>query len=138
MRYVLGEAAREEAVCEGAVCEEAVREEAAGAGSGGRRRYRTAITRTDTVHGNVIALAIMIGTSQTISPYTSQQATPVVKIAYIGSERPPVDFVRQVVQTCGRNAAVVSVAAARPRSVIGSMRCALEMATRRGGARRRM
>ena len=40
---------------------------------------------------------------------------------YIGSDSPPVDWVRQVVQTCGRNAVVVSVAAPRPRSVTESM-----------------
>jgi hypothetical protein len=67
---------------------------------------------------------MMIGRSHTIRPYTSQHATPVVKIAYIGNERPPVDFVRHVVQTWGRNAAVVRVAAARPRSVIGFIYCA--------------
>jgi len=63
----------------------------------------------------------MIGRSPTMSPYVSQHPTPVVKMAYIGRERPPVDFVRHVVHTYGRKASVVSVAAQRPRSVMESI-----------------
>ncbi len=63
---------------------------------------------------NVIKLAIIIGLSTTTIPYKSQRNTPTVNIPYIAKDMLLVSFSFITFIDCGKNEAVVNVAAINP------------------------
>ena len=69
----------------------------------------------------VITFAMMIGKSSLRMPYTSHKKTPVVNTAYMPNDRSLVCLVFMVFIACGRNDAVVHVAAIKPSKVIMSI-----------------
>ena len=69
----------------------------------------------------MIALAIMMGSAFIRIPYHSHKHTPTLKIRNIPKELSAADFERHVLITWGMNAIVVSVPAAVPNAVVGSI-----------------
>lgn len=74
-----------------------------------------------TANTNVTAFAIITGILLLNRPNRNHNNVPDAKSEYIKNEMPPVSFVRMVLMACGIKDAVVSTAAAKPKTVIVSI-----------------